>query len=32
VRSILRIKALHDTVRSQAVQLEEWNRHARGNA
>ena len=26
VRSILRIKALHDTVREQAAQLEEWNR------
>src|SRR5919106_899830 len=26
VRSILRIKALHDEVRSQAAQLEEWNR------
>ena len=26
VRSILRVKALHDTVREQAAQLEEWNR------
>ena len=26
VRSILRIKALHDTVQEQAAQLEEWNR------
>jgi adenylate cyclase len=26
VRSILRIKALHDTVQEQAVQLEAWNR------
>jgi adenylate cyclase len=26
VRSILRIKALHDTVQQQAAQLEEWNR------
>src|ERR671919_2167661 len=26
VRSILRIKALHDTVQEQAAQLEDWNR------
>jgi adenylate cyclase len=26
VRSILRVKALHDTVHEQAAQLEEWNR------